>query len=91
MSSNAELTEQLLYVNSFVKKNGTDYSFTIEMPQQSLSQLSLISAGIDVWTPNFYDTFGKNFSEFGLGVNGVIYRCDVFISSLAEFCTWFNT
>jgi hypothetical protein len=90
MSSISELSENILYVNSFVKRSGTDYSFTIDVPQFICSQLSLISCGIDIWTPNLYDTYGKKFSEFGLGISGLIYKCDVFIASLAEFCTWFN-
>jgi hypothetical protein len=45
---------------------------------------------MDVWTPNFYDTTGKKLSEFGLAISGIIYKCDVYISSLAEFIQWFN-
>jgi hypothetical protein len=44
---------------------------------------------IDSWFPNFYDTTGKRFSEFGLGVVPII-KCDVYISSVDEFITFFN-
>jgi hypothetical protein len=90
MSSQADLNNGFLYVNSFLKKTGSDYSFSLDIPQTTFSQISLIQAGIDIWTPNLYDTYGKNFSQFGLVVANVIYNCDVYISSLAEFVLWFN-
>jgi hypothetical protein len=66
MSSRTELSEQWIYVNSFLKKEGTDYRFRVDFPQQTISQISLVSAAIDIWSPNFYDTTGARFSEFGL-------------------------
>lgn len=45
---------------------------------------------IDSWFPNFYDTTGKRYSQFGLGVVPEI-TCDVFIQSVDEFILFFNS
>jgi hypothetical protein len=89
MASEYQLRHKQIYVSSFLKTNGTDSQFICEFPSQVITQISLQSAVIDNWYPNLYDTTGKNFSEFGLGVLPVI-RCDVYISSLDEFVLWFN-
>jgi hypothetical protein len=48
---------------------------------------------MDIVLPNFYDTTGKSYSQFGMnvGVVNLLFQCDVYITSLDEFVSWFNS